>query len=158
MSIYNCSPACHRSYSLYLYPVPLSPDSRWLMALIYIWTRSPPPFCSPLLRSPPPGGCGAAPWPPDGSWSPSAAGLELGGGVRSVPPPLNFKGSPAAAPGSGMRVGGRKEQKRIKNTYIFLQMGVDGYWLRMEKDIWRKKLYMYIHTYVHIHICTYTYM
>lgn len=37
-------------------------------------------------------------------------------------------------------------------------MGVDGYWLRMEKDIWRKKLYMYIHTYVHIHICTYTYM
>lgn len=28
MSIYNCSPACHCSYSLYLYPVPLSPDSR----------------------------------------------------------------------------------------------------------------------------------
>lgn len=51
MSIYNCSPACHRSYSLYLYPVPLSPDSRWLMGLIYIWTRFPP--FSPLLEVPP---------------------------------------------------------------------------------------------------------
>lgn len=41
MSIYNCSPGCHCSYSLYLYPVPLSLDSQWLMVLIYIWTQSP---------------------------------------------------------------------------------------------------------------------